>query len=233
MQNLFGNPNLHSETPPTAARTELQKNLADARMRDFPARKRKSRELQLSRFLQDRRLSVFSNDDKVAIMAHANAQGSDAVDYLQQCEEHVKVIFEHDESEIDMLNTMEKMLNKIPVPRKTAHGSTDYSSDTVDRVGTQFITMVDDITSFGVDLEEDLVALQESLQALYVKNISTLKGAAVKENWAAAELTKLKGQVKEAHSRANCVIKQAKKDKMKALAKNKIDRKENRVYCTT
>ena len=65
----------------------IQKNLADIRMRDFLARKRKSRELQLSQYLQDRRLSVFSNDDKVAIMAHANAEGSDAVDYLQQCEE--------------------------------------------------------------------------------------------------------------------------------------------------
>ena len=68
---MFGNPNLHSQTPPTAARTELQKNLANARMRDFLARKRKSRDLQLGWFLQDRRLSVFSNDDKVAIMAHA------------------------------------------------------------------------------------------------------------------------------------------------------------------
>ena len=233
VQNLFCNPNLRSETPPMAARTELQRNLADARMRDFLARKRKSRELQLGRYLQDRRLSVFSNDDKVAIMAHANAQGSDAVDYLQQCEEHVKVLFDQDESEIDMLNTMEKMLNEMPIPLKTARGSTDYSSDAVDRVSTQFLTMVEDITSFGVDPEEDLVALQESQQALYVKNISTLESAAVKENWAAAELTKLKGKVKEAHSRAICVIKQAKKDKMKALAKNKIDRKENRVYCTT
>ena len=33
------------------------------RMRDFLARKRKSRELQLSRHLQDRRLPVFSNND--------------------------------------------------------------------------------------------------------------------------------------------------------------------------
>ena len=52
----------------------------------------------------------------------------------------------------------------------------------------------------------------------------------MKEYWVAAELTKLKGKVKEAHSRANCVIKQAKKEKMKTLAKSKIDRKENRVY---
>ena len=177
---MFGNPNLHSQTPPTAARTELQKNLANARMRDFLARKRKSRDLQLGWFLQDRRLSVFSNDDKVAIMAHANALGSDAVDYLQQCEEHVKVLMEEDASEIDMLNTMEKMLNEMPAPRKTARGSTDYSSNTVDRVGTQFLTMVDDIVSFGVDPEEDLIALQESLQALYVKNISTLEGAAAR-----------------------------------------------------
>ena len=180
VQNLFSNPNLHSQTPPTAARTELQKNLANARMRDFLARKRKSRDLQLGWFLQDRRLSVFSNDDKVAIMAHANALGSDAVDYLQQCEEHVKVLMEEDASEIDMLNTMEKMLNEMPAPRKTARGSTDYSSNTVDRVGTQFLTMVDDIVSFGVDPEEDLIALQESLQALYVKNISTLEGAAAR-----------------------------------------------------
>ena len=85
------------------------------------------------------------------------------------------------------------------------------------------------VVTFGVDPEEDLVALQGSLQALYVKNISTLEGACIKERWATAELTKLKGQVKEAHSRANCVIKQAKKEKMKALAKNKIDRKETRV----
>ena len=54
VQNLFGNPNLRSETPPTAGRIEIQKNLADIRMRDFLARKRKSRELQLNRFLQDR-----------------------------------------------------------------------------------------------------------------------------------------------------------------------------------
>ena len=87
---------------------------------------------------------------------------------------------EEDASEIDMLNTMEKMLNEMPAPRKTARGSTDYSSNTVDRVGTQFLTMVDDIVSFGVDPEEDLIALQESLQALYVKNISTLEGAAAR-----------------------------------------------------
>ena len=145
VQNLFGNPNLLSETPPTAARTELQKNMADIRMRDFQARKRKSMELQLSRFLQDRRLSVFSKDDKVSIMANANAEGSDAVDYLQQCKKHIKILFDGDASEIDMLNTIEKMLSELPAARKTAHGSTDYSSEAVDRVGTQFVTMVDDI----------------------------------------------------------------------------------------
>ena len=127
-----------------------------------------------------------------------------------------------------MLNTVEKMLQELPEPRKTARGSMDYSSDAVARVGTQFLTMVEDITTLGIDLEEDLVALQDSLQALYVKNISTLEGAAIKENWVNAELNKLKGQVKEAHSRANSIIKQAKKDKMKRLAKSKIDRRENR-----
>ena len=145
VQNLFGNPNLHKQTPPTAAHLELQKNLADARTRDFLARKRKSRELQLGRYLEDRRLSVFSNDDKVAIMAHANSLGSDAVDYLQQCEEHIKILMDGDVSEIDMLNTMEKMLHKMPAPRRTARGSMDCSSEAVARIGTQFLTMVEDI----------------------------------------------------------------------------------------
>ena len=167
VQNLFGNPNLHAQTPPTAARSELQKNLADARTRDFLARKRKSRELQLGRYLGDRRLSVFSNDDKVAIMTHANSLGSDAVDYLQQCEEHIKILMDGDVSEIDMLNTMEKMLHEMPAPRRTARGSMDCSSETVARIVTQFLTMVEDIVTYGIDPEEDLVALQESLQALY------------------------------------------------------------------
>ena len=74
------------------------------------------------------------------------------------------------------------------------------------------------------------MALQDSLQALYVKIIGTLEGAAIKENWAGVELSKLKGHVKEAHSRANSVIKQAKREKMKMIAKSKIDRKESRVY---
>ena len=63
VQNLFGNPNYHAQTPSAASHQELQRNLADARTRDFLARKRKSRELQLSRHLQDRRLPVFSNND--------------------------------------------------------------------------------------------------------------------------------------------------------------------------
>ena len=56
-------------------------------------------------------------------MAHANSLGSDAVNYLQQCEEHVKVLMEEDASEIDMLNMMEKMLNEIPAPRRTSSPS--------------------------------------------------------------------------------------------------------------
>ena len=106
----------------------------------------------------------------------------------------------------------------------------DCSSEAVARIGTQFLTMLEDIVTLGVDPEEDLVALQDSLQALYVKNIGTLEGAAIKENWAGVELSKLKGQVKEAHSRANSVIKQAQKERLKMIAKSKIDRKESRVY---
>ena len=122
---------------------------------------------------------MFSNDDKVTLMAHANSMGSDAVDYLQQCEEHIKILMQGDASDLDMMNTVEKMLQELPEPRRAARGSVDYSSDAVVRVGTQFLTMVEDITTLGIDLEPDLVALQDSLQALYVKNINTLEGAAV------------------------------------------------------
>ena len=107
VQNLFGNPNYHAQTPPTASHQELQKNLADARTRDFLARKRKSREAQLERHLGNRNLSVFSNDDKVTLMAHANCLGCDAVDYLQQCEEHIKILMDWDASDLDMMNTVE------------------------------------------------------------------------------------------------------------------------------
>ena len=81
------------------------------------ARKRKSRELQLGRYLEDRNLSVFSNDDKVTLMAHANSLGCDAVDYLQQCEEHIKILMEGDVSDMDMMNTIEKMLQELPAPQ--------------------------------------------------------------------------------------------------------------------
>ena len=81
-----------------------------------------------------------------------------------------------------------------------------------------------------MDPEEDLIAIQESLQALYVININMLEGASIKEKWATAELVKLKGKVKEAHSRAYIVIKQAKKEKMKTVAKSKIDRRETQEY---
>ena len=86
-------------------------------------------------------------------MAHANSLGSNAIDYLQQCEEHVKVLLEEDASEIDMLNTMEKMLDEMPAPRRTASGSMDCSSEAVARIGAQFLTMVEDIITIGVDPE--------------------------------------------------------------------------------
>ena len=92
-------------------------------------------------------------------MAHANSLGSDAVDYLQQCEEHVKILMDGDASDIDMMNTIEKKLQELLVPRMSARGSMDCSSEAVARIGTQFFTMVEDIVTLGVDPEEDLVAL--------------------------------------------------------------------------
>ena len=79
---------------------------------------------------------MFSNDNRVAIIAHANQQGNNAVDYLQQCEEEVKVLFEGDALEIDMLNTVEKMLANLPVACKTARGATDFRQENVNKVAT-------------------------------------------------------------------------------------------------
>ena len=81
--------------------------------------KRRSREEQMARYDQDESLPVFSTGDRVHIMAHANAWGADAVDYLQQLEEEVRVLFEKDSTEIDMLNTVEKLLAVLPLARKT------------------------------------------------------------------------------------------------------------------
>ena len=67
--------------------------------------------------------------------------------------------------------------------------------------------MGEDIITYGVDPEEDLVAVQDSLQALYMKNIAILEGASIKEKWPAAVLARLKGEFKEAHSRAYSIIK--------------------------
>ena len=101
----------------------------------------------MERHLEDRSLSIFSNDDKVTIMAHANAQGADAVDYLQQCEEHIRILLQSDESDLDMLNTVEKMLSELPEPRKTARGSMDFSSEAVARVGTQLDLRGDNVAA--------------------------------------------------------------------------------------
>ena len=231
VQNLFNNPDYSAATPSLTGRVEPLKRLQDMRVWDFMARMRRSREQQLARHCQDSVLPVFSNADRVTIKAHTNQQGNNTVDYLQQCEEEVRVLFEGDALEIDMMNAVEKMLADLPVACKVAQGSTDFSQENVDKAGNQFISMVEEITTYGVNPEDDLVAIQDSLQALYVKNIAILEGTSIKEKWVAVELTKLKGEVKEeAHSRAHFIIKQAKKDKMKAIAKDKISRRETRVH---
>ena len=55
-------------------------------------------------------------------MANANAWNNDTVDYLQQCEEEIRVLFEQDGYEIDMLNVLENMLVNLPVASKAARG---------------------------------------------------------------------------------------------------------------
>ena len=96
VQNLFNNPDYSAATPSLTGRAEHLKRLQDMRVWDFMARMRRSREQQLARHCQDSVLPVFSNDDRVTIMAHANQQGNNTVDYLQQCEEEVRVLFEGD-----------------------------------------------------------------------------------------------------------------------------------------
>ena len=62
-------------------------------------------------------------------MANANAWNNDTVDYLQQCEEEIRVLFEQDGYEIDMLNVLENMLVNLPVASKAARAPTLASSN--------------------------------------------------------------------------------------------------------
>ena len=105
--------------------------------------------------------------------AHTNAWNNDAVDYLQQCEEEIRALFEQDATKIDMLNVLENMLVNLSVARKAARGQND-PRDSLEMVGNAFIAMVEEITTYGVDPEDDVVSILNSLQALYVKNISII-----------------------------------------------------------
>ena len=115
-------------------------------------------------------------------MANANAWNNDTVDYLQQCEEEIRVLFEQDGYEIDMLNVLENMLVNLPVASKAARGQKD-PRDCLEKVGNTFIAVVQEITTYGADPEDDVVVIQNSSQALYVKNISILEACSIKEKW--------------------------------------------------
>ena len=158
-------------------------------------------------------------------MANANAWNNDTVDYLQQCKEEIRVLFEQDGYEIDMLNVLENMLVNLPVASKAARGQKD-PRDCLEKVGNTFIAVVQEITTYGADPEDDVVVIQNSSQALYVKNISILEACSIKEKWAAVGLSKLKGEVTEAHSRAYSILKHTNKEKMTAATRSKIVRRE-------
>ena len=167
VQNLFNNPNYSSASPLSTGRTELLKKMQDTSARDFLARKWRTREEQLAKHFQDETLPMFSSNSRVTITAQANTWRSNSVDYIQQCKVEIRVLFETDSSEIDMLNTIEKMLANLPTARKVASGLTDHSKENMDKVSNAFISMVEDITTYRVDPEDDLEAFQDSLQALY------------------------------------------------------------------
>ena len=67
------------------------------------------------------------------------------------------------------------------------------------------------------------------MQVLYSRVITVMDAAAIQEKWEVAETNKMKGQIKEVHSRATSIIQYAKKQKQKELAMAKTTRRETQV----
>ena len=93
----------------------------------------------------------------------------------------------------------------------------------------KFTGLTTQLIDHGIDVNEDLVEYQNSMQVLYSRVITVMDAAAIQEKWEAAELNKMKGQIKEIHSRATSILKYAKKQKQMEMAMAKTARRETQV----
>ena len=69
-----------------------------------------------------------------------------------------------------------------------------------------FTSLTSQLIEHGVDTSENLIEYQNSMQVLYSRVITVMEAAAIQEKWEVAETNKMKGQVKEVHSRATSIL---------------------------
>ena len=183
----------------------LKMRAAELRQREQQERRIRQRKEYAGKLLADPSLGVFDQTDQIHILA----TGAEPMDYLQQCEEYIRENI-HTTSTITetMLEEMITEMDDLPQPRKTTRAITD-AKGTLEKVMNKFSGLTSQLIDHGVDLNEDLVEYQNSMQVLYSRVITVMDAAAIQEKWEAAEWNKMKGQIKEVHSRATSILKHA------------------------
>ena len=222
---LFSNaPGGGGESAPRSTSQTLKMKAAENRQRELLDRRVRQREEYAGKLLADRSLPAFDQTDVIHILAHANNVGAEPMDYLQQCEEYIRENIDTGsvvtESMVEELVT--ELMDKLPRPRNDAKG-------TLEKVMEKFTSLTSQLIEHGVDTSENLIEYQNSMQVLYSRVLTVMDAAAIQEKWEAAETNKMKGQVKEVHSRATSILTFAKKQKQRELAIAKTARRETQV----
>ena len=208
----------------------MKMRVAKLRERNQEEKRVQRRIEHAGKLLADRTLPVFDHLDQVHILAHANNMGAELMDYLQQCEEYIRenLITSGIETEEMLEELITELLGQLPAPRRTGRGIAN-AVGTLEKVMGKFTSMTDHIIQHGIELDEDIIEHQNSMQALYSRVLTVIDAAAIQEKWEAAESNKMRGQVKEAHSRTMSIINHAKKQKKMELAAVKARRRETQV----
>ena len=120
----------------------LKMRAAELRQREQKERRIRQREEYASKLLADRSLAVFDQQDQIHILAHANNMGAEPMDYLPQCEEHIR---ENINMDIVVTETMleemiTELMDKLPLPRKTARAIVD-AKGTLEKVMGKFTSL--------------------------------------------------------------------------------------------
>ena len=227
---LFSNAPIGGEAESLSMSQNLKMRAAELRQREQQDRRLRQRADYAGKLLTDRSLPVFDQQDQIHILAHANNMGAEPMDYIQQCEDYVRenISTSGVVTEAMLEELITELMDNLPTPRRTTRVITD-AKGTLEKVMEKFTGLTSQLISQGIELDEDLVEYQNSMQVLYSRLITVMDAAAIQEKWEVAETNKMKGQVKEVHSRATSILNQAKKQKKIEMDAAKTTRRETQV----